>query len=131
MTLADRIQIAANLATVCAVIYAAAQLTQGATDARIGNSIKVLDQGTQTQQDYRDGKVEVRQVFSYYYQVFLYNDNDRLLANAHKPLNLALCRFVLDDPRAEEYWQGANKQYFEPGFVVLIDTIRKSKKCPT
>ena len=129
MTLADRIQIAANLATVSAVIYAAAQLTQSATDTRIANSIKVLDQGTQTQQDYRDGKVEVRNVFSYYYQVFLYNDNGRLLANAYQPLNLALCRFVLDDPRAEEYWRMANKQYFEPKFVTLIDTIRSSKKC--
>lgn len=131
MALADRIQIVANLATVTAVIYAAAQLNQGATDTRIANSIRVLDQGMQTQQDYREGKVEPRHVFSFYYQVFLYNDNDRLLANAHKPLNLALCRFVVDDPRAGEYWQGPNKQYFEPKFVALIDGIRSSKKCTT
>lgn len=129
MTLTDGIQIAANLATVAAVGYAAQQLKQSATDTRIANSIKLLDQGIQIQQDYREGKTEARAVYSFYYQVFLYKQNDRLLADTYKSLNFSLCRFVADDPRAQQYWEGAQKKYYEPAFVSLIDGIRNSKSC--
>ena len=131
MTLTDKIQIAANLATVAAVIYAAAQLNQSATDARIANSVKVLEQGFQVQHDYREGKVDIRSVYSFYHQVVLYSESDRLLAEPNRALKLALCTFVLTDPRAREFWQAADKRYYSVSFVKLLDSIWSTGKCPT
>jgi hypothetical protein len=131
MTLTDKIQVAANLATVAAVIYAAAQLSQTATDTRIANSVKLLEQGFQLQQDYRDGKADIRSVYAYYHQLMLYSESDRLLAEPNRALGLALCTFVLADPRSEEFWKSADKRYYSASFVAMLDAIWRAKQCPT
>jgi hypothetical protein len=131
MTLADKIQVAANLATVAAVLYAAAQLNQSATDTRIANSVKLLEQGFQLKQDYRDGKVDVRSVYSYYYQLHLYSESDRLLEGPNGALRLALCTFVLSDPRADEFWKSSDKRFYSTSFVKMIDDIWRAKQSPT
>lgn len=125
----DWIQIAANLATVAAVFYAAVQLTQAATDARIANSVKILEQGLQVQSDYQEGKVQPRNVISYYYEIFLLRQSNRLLDDLYAPLNRSMCTFMQQDPRAREYWQGAQKGYWDPRFVELIDHIQGGGSC--
>ncbi|MGC5704076.1 hypothetical protein J4P02_28130 [Pseudomonas sp. NFXW11] len=129
MKISKGIQILANLATVAVLYFSFMQLQQTTSDAQLANSIKLLDQGMQVEQDYREGKIQARQVLSFYYQVYLLQQSERLLADPFKALNLSLCRFVLDDPRAREYWQNAPKQYYTPPFIAFIDQITKSRKC--
>ncbi|OLF54463.1 hypothetical protein [Pseudomonas chlororaphis] len=132
MKFPEVIEVLANLATATTIVVlylSITQLNQANEDAQLANSIKVLDQGMQVEQDYQTGKIQARQVLSFYYQVYLYQQNERLLAEPFQALNLSLCRFVLDDPRAREFWQNAPKQYYTQSFVAFIDRMARSKKC--
>lgn len=121
-------EVAANIATVVAVGYAALTLNHSAVDGRITNSIKVLEQGSQLDRDYRDGKVKAQDIVAFYYQVRLYRDNGRLLDEVYIPLNQSLCTFVYTDPRAAEHWK-SDAKYYDARFTALIDTIMREKKC--
>jgi len=127
-TWGQRIAIAADVATIGAVVYAGLTLNHSALDGRITNSTKLLEQGSQLERDYRDGKAKVGDVLAFYHQVDLYHRNDRLLDEVFVPLNKSMCTFVATDPRVDEYWKTASKYYGEK-FEHMIDKILESKKC--
>ncbi len=121
-------QIAANTATVIALVYAAMTLHSSSIDARLASSAKLLEQGVKMEADYRDGKIDARQVVAFYYLVFLYRRMDRLDDAVYGPVNRSLCKFIKSDPRAKEYWAGAAKDY-DGDFVAFVNQNPDPKLC--
>lgn len=121
-------QIASNVATVLALVYAGATLNLSTVDAKVANSTKILDQGIRVESDYKDGKIQAREVVAFYYQVFLYHKLNRMLDEVYVPVDRNLCNFMLTDPRAKEYW-ATDAKHFDQDFIDFIASRTDPKSC--
>lgn len=124
------IQTLANVAAALTLLLAAYQFYANTKAQRIQNSLSVLSDGRQLQQQYQEGKAEARDIVTFYYRVYV--SRDVLDARIIRPLERSLCSTVIEDPRVSGYWDDVNKtevkRYFVDDFVEHMNDIRSKKK---
>ena len=112
------------------LLLAAYQFYANTKAQRIQNSLSVLSDGRQLQQQYQEGKAEARDIVTFYYRVYV--SRDVLDARIIRPLERSLCSTVIEDPRVSGYWDDVNKtevkHYFVDDFVEHMNDIRSKKK---
>jgi len=123
-------QLAANVAAAVTLLFAAYQFRVNTKAQRIQNSLAVLSDGRQLEQQYQAGKAEARDLVSFYYRMYV--SRDVLEPDVMVPLELSFCSAMIGDPRVGEYWDQAIKaqetRYFVDGFVQHMNGVRSKKK---
>src|SRR5215469_3161223 len=122
-------QLAANVAAALTFLFAAYQFHATTKVQGIQNSLSLLNDGRQLQQQYQAGKADARDIVTFYYRLFVSKDvlQDRIV----RPLDRSLCSAMVDDPRVRNYWDEVTKtqekNYFVPDFVERMSNIRSGK----
>ena len=130
MSVGNVTQIVANVATVFLVGFAGWQVNDAAKDVRIGNTIKLMDDGQRLGEAYKNGEVRAPEVVSYFYKAFLYGSSGRLLDAPYKATHRAMCETFSTDPRVQAFWKvPENKKYLDPRFVATVDEMLQKGSC--
>ena len=120
---------AANVAAALTLLVAAYQFYTNSKAQRIQNSLTLLNDGRQLQQQYEAGKADARDIVTFYYRVYVSKEvlQQRIVA----PLERSLCSAMIDDPRVRGYWDEVaktqEKHYFVNDFVERMNNIRNKR----
>jgi len=123
-------QQAANIATAVTLLFAAYQFRVSTQAQRIQNSLAVLSDGRQLEQQYQAGKAEARDVVAFYYRMYV--SRDVLETHVMVPLERSICSSIIEDPRVGKYWDEVTKtqekSFYIDDFVKQMDEIRSKKQ---
>jgi hypothetical protein len=125
-------QIAANLAAALMLLVAGYQFYGTVKAQRLQSSLAVLTEGLDLDRKYQDGKAVPRDVFAFYYRVYVSRESGGVNAEIVGPLERSLCTAVIDNPGVADYWDKMPKEeksYFVPTFVDHVNKIRSKKTC--
>ena len=119
----------ANVAAALSFLFAAYQFHVNTKAQGIQNSLSLLNDGRQLQQQYQAGKADARDIVTFYYR--LYVSKDVLQERIVSPLDRSLCSTMLDDPRVRNYWDEVTKtreiNYFVRDFAERMNNLRSGK----
>ena len=119
----------ANVAAALALVMAAYQFYANTKAQRIQNSLTVLSDGRQLDQQYRAGQAAARDIVTLYYRVYV--SRSVLEQRIVHPLERSLCSAMSGDPRVREYWNQTvatdEKYYFVGDFVERMNQIMNKK----
>ena len=105
------------------------QLDTTADNIKASTVYTIGKDGREIAQQFKKKNVGVGYLFNYihaaWHQKRLGTLDDRLW----KPIENEICAFLKHEQTVERYWKGANKMFFDPGFVRYIDRLRNTPEC--
>jgi hypothetical protein len=128
--ISDWIQVVANGAAALGLVLAAWQFRASTKAEHIQNSLNVLSEGRQLEEQYRAGTAQARDIVTFYYRVYI--ARDEFDADVIRPLERSLCSQVIGDKRVDKYWKEVmaqeEKGYYRRDFALYIDDITNGRK---